>query len=109
MISILVPAYNEAARIGETVDALRQLDLGDDTEIIVIDDGSTDGTSAVADDAGATVVLRQPNGGKGAALRAGLAIASGEILLLIDADLGATASEAARLARPVLAGTADMT
>lgn len=106
-VSVLIPAYNEAERIAVTISALR--DLNGIEEIIVIDDGSVDDTSARAEAAGADVVLRQPNAGKGAALQAGAAIATGDILLLIDADLGSSAGEAIKLLQPVRSGTADMT
>ena len=109
MISILIPAFNEAERIGNTIAALRGIDVGHDSEIIVIDDGSADGTAAIAETAGADIVLRQSNTGKGAALSAGLRLVHGDVLLLIDADLGDSAREAVKLLEPVLAGTADMT
>ena len=106
MISALIPAYNEAERIGATIAALRA--LPDVAQIIVIDDGSHDDTSRVAEAAGADVVLRQANAGKGAALQAGLELATFSVLLLLDADLGATAGEASLLIAPVLDGMTDM-
>lgn len=109
MISVLIPAYNEADRIADTLAAIQsfaaEMHLG---EIIVVDDGSTDDTSDRAQAAGADVVFRQKNSGKGAALNRALALAQGDILLLLDADLGATATEAARLLGPVVSGAADM-
>ncbi len=105
-ISAVIPAFNEHERIAETISALRSITIID--EIIVVDDGSSDGTAVRADEAGADAVIRQRNAGKGAALTTGAAIASGDILLLIDADLGASASEAIKLLNPVRAGTADM-
>jgi glycosyltransferase involved in cell wall biosynthesis len=106
-VSAVIPAFNERERIADTVSALRRISLID--EIIVVDDGSSDDTAARADNAGADTVIRQRNGGKGAALTSGVAIASGEIILLIDADLGDSAFEAAKLLAPVRSGTADMT
>jgi len=109
MISVLIPAYNEADRIADTLAAIQsfaaEMHL---EEIIVVDDGSTDDTSDRAQAAGADVVFRQKNSGKGAALNRALALAQGDILLLLDADLGATATEAARLLGPVVSGAADM-
>ena len=107
MISVLIPAYNEEGRIGETVKAAHG--LSDVDEVVVVDDGSTDATVLQAEAAGADIVLRRPHGGKGAALQAGYAVAQGAILLLLDADLGASAAEAAALLAPVVAGEADMT
>jgi len=82
--------------------------------VLVVDDGSPDGTAAEAEAAGAECatpvrVLRLArNSGKGAALMAGLEEARGEALLLLDADLRASAAEAVRLLEPVLSGEADM-
>jgi glycosyltransferase involved in cell wall biosynthesis len=107
MISVLIPAFNESERIAATLAALRELPL--DTEIIVVDDGSQDDTARIADEAGATLVLRQENQGKGAALQRALHFATGDILLLLDADLGDSAREATKLLEPVLSSAADMT
>ncbi len=106
-VCALVPAYNEAARIGTTVDALRSSRGVDD--IIVVDDGSTDDTAARARAAGATLVVSQHNGGKGAALTTALhaARADTSIFLLLDADLGASAAECGKLLSALWNG-ADM-
>lgn len=105
-IAALIPAYNEADIIVETVKAVRSI-CGVD-EIIVIDDGSTDDTSKVASDAGASVIRLEKNSGKGTALNAGLAQTDADIILMLDADLGASAVEAERLLEPVIRGEADM-
>ncbi len=107
MISVLIPAYNEAERIGATLAAVRS--FLHDGEIIVVDDGSSDNTAQIADASGATCVFRQPNRGKGAALQAALALSQGDIILLLDADLGDTAREAELLLLPVQNGGAEMT
>lgn len=107
MISVLIPAYNEAERIGATITAVRSFLR--DGEIIVVDDGSSDQTAQIADANGATCVFRQSNQGKGAALQAALALSQGDIVLLLDADLGDTAREAELLLLPVKNGGADMT
>jgi glycosyltransferase involved in cell wall biosynthesis len=110
MISVLIPAHNESERIAATIAAVRSLAssrrIG---EIVVVDDGSTDDTAARAEAAGADTVFRQDNKGKGAALQAAFALSSGDVLLLLDADLGESAAEAERLLVPVLSRTADMT
>ena len=109
MISVLIPAYNEADRIADTLAAVRSFAAETHIrEIIVVDDGSADDTADRAQAAGADVVFRQQNSGKGAALNRALALAQGDILLLLDADLGASAAEAVRLLGPVVSGAADM-
>jgi glycosyltransferase involved in cell wall biosynthesis len=110
MISALLPAYNEAERIAATVGAVRAIAAeARITEIIVVDDGSTDATATQAENAGADIVYRQAHRGKGAALQAAFDLSRSEIVLLLDADLGETAVEAIKLVLPVLSGTADMT
>ena len=104
----IVPAYNRADTVGATVAALRN--IPDVVEVVVVDDGSSDCTAALAAAAGARVVELARNRGKGRAAAAGIG-ASGapEIYLLIDADLGASAALAGALLQPVAAGEADMT
>jgi dolichyl-phosphate beta-glucosyltransferase len=89
-VTVVVPAYNEAARIGGTVRALRGA-LGDlpdgGLELLVVDDGSTDLTATAAEEAGATVVRLGVNAGKGAAVRAGVQAATGRTIVYTDADL----------------------
>ncbi|MEA3415143.1 MAG: glycosyltransferase family 2 protein [Thermodesulfobacteriota bacterium] len=83
-VSIIIPAYNEAQTIGDMVSKTRA--LYPDFEIIVIDDGSTDDTEAAAKDAGATVYSHPYNIGNGAAIKSGIRIASGNILVFMDGD-----------------------
>ncbi|MHB9024273.1 MAG: glycosyltransferase family 2 protein [Armatimonadota bacterium] len=109
-VYVLIPAYEEGARIADTVAAARA--LPGVSQVLVIDDGSSDDTGARAEGAGATVIRLPENAGKGAALRAGLhacPAARDDIILLLDADLGASAAEAAQLLHPVQAGEADLT
>jgi len=105
-VSAVIPAYNEEATIAKTVRALEAVEAIN--EVIVIDDGSQDGTFQAAREAGAFTFCLAANCGKGQALAVGCALAEGDILLLLDADLGDTAREAAVLLEPVMAGEADM-
>lgn len=106
-ITALIPAYNEEKFIFDTVQAL--LHIPEVSEIIVIDDASIDKTADLACQAGATVISLQSNLGKGGALNQGAAEASGDIIALVDGDLGSSAVEVAKLIAPILTGAADMT
>ena len=103
---VLIPAYNEDDLIGDTVKAALAMPGVD--EVVVIDDGSDDDTAGVASDAGARVIQLAENAGKGAALNAGIAEVEADVYLMIDADLGASASETYRLLEPLAAGQADL-
>ena len=83
-VSIIIPAYNEAQTIGDIVSRIRA--LYPDFEIIVVNDGSTDGTAVIAEEAGATVYSHPYNIGNGAAIKSGIRAASGDILVFMDAD-----------------------
>jgi hypothetical protein len=103
----LIPAHNEGDRIADTLEALGTV-RGIDS-VIVVDDASTDRTAEIAGGSGARVVRLDRNLGKGGALEAGAAQAGDpDVLLLLDGDLGATASQADLLLAPVIAGEADM-
>jgi dolichyl-phosphate beta-glucosyltransferase len=90
-LTVVVPAYMEQDRIGQTVARLRAdldtLAAYGGLEVLVVDDGSTDDTAAVAEAAGATVVIHPENRGKGAAVRSGVLAASGRTIAFTDADL----------------------
>ena len=106
-VSAIIPAYNEADVISETVRAA--LSIPAVSEVVVVDDGSSDGTADVARSAGAHQVVELPrNSGKGGALNRAWPSAMGDVLLLLDADLGASADEGAKLLEAVLDGGADM-
>ncbi|MBT9259301.1 MAG: glycosyltransferase family 2 protein [Clostridiales bacterium] len=105
-VSAIIPCRNEAKSIQETVAAVKSLPGVE--EILVVDDGSKDGTARLAEEAGATV-LRQPPRGKGEAVALGIRHAEGEILLLVDGDIGGTARTFGLLLDPLQEGRADMT
>lgn len=102
----IVPAYNEEARVGATVRAL--LDSGAVERVVVVDDGSVDGTGAEARREGAEVITLGQNRGKGAALKEGLAAVDAEIYLLADADLQHSAAGLAALVDAVRRRSADI-
>jgi len=93
--SVLIPAYNESSSIDSVVAALRS--TGAWREIIVVDDGSSDGTAARARSAGAHVISHPYNKGNGAAVKTGIRAASGEFILIMDGDGQHTAADAVRL------------
>lgn len=107
LVTILIPAYNEADHIGATVQAVKNLNKVD--QIIVINDCSKDDTSKLAREAGAEVIDLPRNMGKGGALNYGMKYAKGMIIGLLDGDLGRTAAEVDKLLEPVLNNKADMT
>ncbi|HEX2261528.1 MAG TPA: glycosyltransferase family 2 protein [Candidatus Binatia bacterium] len=84
-LSIVIPVFNEAARLGETLSTVRGLHLTG-SEIIVIDDGSTDGSADVALAGGANVIRHPYNIGNGAAVKSGIRAARGRLLVLMDGD-----------------------
>ena len=110
-VSVVIPCFNERQTIEQIVRAVRSAPVGE-LEIIVVDDHSTDGTADVLKEKLAPVVDRiiyQPaNRGKGAAVRAGFAVATGEIILVQDADLEYSPSDYPALLDPILSGNADV-
>jgi glycosyltransferase involved in cell wall biosynthesis len=108
-VSFLIPAYNEAATIGEVLERVDDLDMP--KQMIVIDDGSTDETAKIVSDWASerddVLLLRQANRGKGAAIRAGIAQVSGEIVVIQDADMEYDPADVPTLIDPIVRGVAD--
>ena len=104
-VSFLIPAYNEAATIGEVLERIAKLGL--DSQVIVVDDGSSDETATIAEAAGATVI-RQANSGKGAAIRAAIPLVEGEIAVIQDADMEYDPADVPALIAPIVDGVADV-
>lgn len=85
LASIILPAYNEAEALPEVLQSLFTV-LNERCEVIVVDDGSTDGTASIAEDYPCRIVLHSRNQGKGAAVRTGLTTARGRFIIVMDAD-----------------------
>lgn len=110
-LSVIIPVYNEAKTIEEILRRVQAVELGLEKEIIVIDDGSTDGTRAILEgfpSPSIRVIFHTKNQGKGAALQTGFAAATGDILLVQDADLEYDPREYPKLLEPILDGRADV-
>jgi glycosyltransferase involved in cell wall biosynthesis len=107
-IAAIIPAYNEEKNIGNVLEIVKQVSLLD--RIIVVNDGSTDGTSQISNSMGVEVLDLQNNMGKGGAIKSGLGICgNAEIVLFLDGDLiGLQKSHITNLVEPVIKDYADM-
>jgi glycosyltransferase involved in cell wall biosynthesis len=108
LISIVVPVYNEARTVAAVIERLIAIDLPARREILVVNDGSTDGTRGVLDLVAQRPELRiihaEKNGGKGSAIRIGFSQAAGTIVAIQDADLELDPAQLADLVQPILDG-----
>jgi glycosyltransferase involved in cell wall biosynthesis len=111
-LSVIIPCFNESATIIEILNRVRNCQISLELEVIVIDDFSTDGTREILQNELGKLVdvlhLQQKNNGKGAAIREGFKLATGEIVLIQDADLEYDPSEYKNLIQPILDGKADV-
>jgi len=113
-LSILIPVYNERATILEILDRVQEAPLPkviDEKEIIAVDDGSTDGTRELlsqVEQQGVSVLYHEHNQGKGAAIRTALARATGDIIIIQDADLEYDPRDYAQLVQPIVEGRAKV-
>ena len=109
-LSVVMPVYNEKATVLKIIDKVLRLDMV--KEVIVVDDGSTDGTREILKgpglDARVRLVFQDRNMGKGAALRAGFAAVSGEVVAIQDADLEYDPNEFLDMIKPIEEGVADV-
>jgi glycosyltransferase involved in cell wall biosynthesis len=110
-LSVVIPVYNEASTVREIVEAVRNAPV-DDIEIIVVDDGSTDGTTSILQDDVESmvdkVIYHPQNRGKGAAVRSGFASITGDVVVIQDADLELDPGEYPSLLGPIEMGLADV-
>ena len=110
-LSVIVPVYNERNTVAEVLRRMRRVELPVDLEVVVVDDGSTDGTAqilAALEDSTVQVVRHPSNLGKWAAIRTGMQHVRGELVLIQDADLEYDPEDWPRLLRPVLRGRSQV-
>jgi glycosyltransferase involved in cell wall biosynthesis len=108
---VIIPVYNERATVAEIIRRVRAVDVPLTLQVIVVDDGSTDGSDKVLgalEDSTVRLITHAKNQGKGAAMRTGIAAATGDLLLIQDADLEYDPDDWMRLLDPILKGKASV-
>ena len=114
-LSVIIPVYNEAATLEELLARVLAVDVGMDKQIVIVDDASNDGTRGLYPrirerfpDEDLVIKLQDTNQGKGSALRVGFALATGDIILIQDADLEYNPEDYGYLLKPILEDRADV-
>ena len=111
-LSILMPVYNELATLTSAIKEVLDVDFPCEIELVVVDDGSTDGTRELypsfANDARVSIHAHERNQGKGAAIRTAASVATGDYLIMCDADLEYSPTQIPSLLAPVAAGDAEV-
>ena len=111
LLSVIVPVYNERVTVAEVIRRIRAVDVPVGVEVIVVDDGSSDGTDKVLSalgDSTVRILTHKVNQGKGAAIRTGLGAARGDLVLVQDADLEYDPEDWPSLLDPILRGKAQV-
>lgn len=110
-LTVIIPAYNEEETIEAVIRRIQQADIGDlEREIIVVDDGSLDNTRAILrnmQENGMTMILHERNCGKGGAVKTGLQAATGDVVIIQDADLEYDPNDFRAMLAPILAGQTE--
>jgi dolichol-phosphate hexosyltransferase len=111
-LSILMPVYNEHATLASAIKDVLNVNFPCEIELVIVDDGSTDGTRdlypSLAGDSRVSVHMHERNQGKGAAIRTAASVATGDYVIMCDADLEYSPAEIPALLAPVLAGEAEV-
>jgi glycosyltransferase involved in cell wall biosynthesis len=110
-LTVVIPVFNEKNTIDEILRRVQAVDVGIDKEIIIVDDGSTDGTREILQPLASPaikIILHEKNAGKGGALQTGFSHAEGDVVLIQDADLEYDPREYPALLEPILDGRADV-
>jgi glycosyltransferase involved in cell wall biosynthesis len=111
LLSVIIPVFNERSTVAELLRRVRNVDLPLDLEVIVVDDGSSDGTDKILTalgDSTVRVIKHQANRGKGAAVRTGMEAVRGDLVIIQDADLEYDPEDWPKLLDPILRGKAQV-